>query len=73
MFYIIVILAAIFAMPAQAQSLRDRVVGAWSFVSCNQAATAACGTSPNGILIYDASLDFHATEFTSRALTLKDS
>ncbi len=48
-------LAAIFAMPAHAQSLRDQVVGAWPFISCNQAVTAACGTSPNGILIYDAS------------------
>jgi hypothetical protein len=58
MFYVIVILAAICAMPAKAQSLRDQLVGAWSLVSCNPNApeiASACGTNPNGILIYDAS------------------
>jgi hypothetical protein len=58
MFYIIVILTAIFAMPVKAQSLRDQVVGAWSFVSCNPnnlGLAPTCGTNPNGIIIYDAS------------------
>jgi hypothetical protein len=32
MFYIVVILAGIFAMPAQAQSLREQLVGAWAVV-----------------------------------------
>jgi Lipocalin-like domain len=38
--------------PAQAQSLRDQLV------SCNpniQEIASACGTNPNGIIIYDAS------------------
>jgi Lipocalin-like domain len=57
MFYIIVILAAIFAMPAQAQSLREQLIGAWAVVSCPNDANAAiiCGTNPNGISILDAS------------------
>jgi len=52
MFYIIVILAGIFAMPVQAQSLRDQLVGAWSLVSCANAPWCA---NPNGIHILDAS------------------
>jgi hypothetical protein len=57
MFYIIAIIAAIFAMPASAQSLREQLVGAWAVVSCNPNAPLArtCGTNPNGILILDAS------------------
>ncbi len=45
-------------MPAQAQSLREQVVGAWAVVSCNlnnPAIKLSCGTDPNGILINDAS------------------
>jgi hypothetical protein len=58
MFYIIVILATIFAMPAQAQSLRDQLIGAWSLERCDpkfRALVPVCGTNPNGILIYEAS------------------
>jgi hypothetical protein len=53
MFYIIVILAGILAMPAQAQSLRDQLVGAWTLVSCS-APTPLC-RNINRILILDAS------------------
>jgi hypothetical protein len=52
MFYIIIILAGIFAMPVQAQSLRDQLVGAWSLVSCANGPWCA---NPNGIHILDAS------------------
>jgi hypothetical protein len=58
MFYVLVILAAIFTMPAQAQSLREQFVGAWLIVSCNPngpVVQPSCGTNPNGILINDAS------------------
>lgn len=51
MFRIIVIIAAVFAMPASAQSLREQVVGAWALVSCNlndPAVKLTCGTNPNG-------------------------
>jgi hypothetical protein len=53
-----IIVAIGLTLPAQAQSLRDQLVGAWSLVSCNpniQEIASACGTNPNGILIYDAS------------------
>jgi hypothetical protein len=51
-------LAGILSVPAQAQSLRDQLVGAWSLVSCNpdnQIVRTRCGTNPHGIVIYDAS------------------
>ena len=51
-------LAGVLAVPAKAQSLREQLIGAWSVVSCDPkfpAFYAACGTDPNGILIYDAS------------------
>ena len=51
-------LAGILAVPAKAQSLREQLIGAWSVVSCDpkfRAFTSACGTNPNGILMYDAS------------------
>src|SRR5215471_17637101 len=50
-------LAAIFAMAAQAQSLRDQLIGAWAVVSCpnDPAAAIICGTNPNGISMLDAS------------------
>jgi hypothetical protein len=45
--------AVIFAMPAQAQSLREQVIGAWELVSCpnDPAAVIICGTNPNDIQI----------------------
>jgi hypothetical protein len=51
-------IAAIFALPAAAQSLRDQLVGAWAVVSCDPNAPGiapSCGTNSNGILINDAS------------------
>jgi hypothetical protein len=54
MFYIIVILAAIFTMPAFGQS-REQLVGAWTLVSCNATAIfCSPNNNPNGILIFDA-------------------
>jgi Lipocalin-like domain len=55
MFYIIVILAAIFAMPASAQSIKDQLVGTWRTVSCTEPAAPASCTNPNNILVLDAS------------------
>jgi hypothetical protein len=52
MFYILVILAAFFAMPASAQSVKDQLVGAWRYVSCSYD-PAECA-KPNGILIFTA-------------------
>jgi len=54
MFYVIVILAAIFAMPAKADGLKDQLVGVWALASCNSA-VPWCGVNPNGIQILDAS------------------
>jgi len=54
MFYIIAILAAIFAMPAKADGLKDQLVGVWALASCNSA-VPWCGVNPNGIQILDAS------------------
>jgi hypothetical protein len=50
-------LAGILSVPAQAQSLRDQLVGAWGLAPCgnNQGIAASCGTNPNGIHILDAS------------------
>jgi hypothetical protein len=55
MFYIIVILAAIFAMPASAQSIKDQIVGSWTLVECNEPNFAPCVGGSNGFLVYDAS------------------
>jgi hypothetical protein len=56
MFYIIAIIAAIFAMPASAQSVKDQLVGTWRQVSCSGPAVPLCAKlKPNGILIFDAS------------------
>jgi hypothetical protein len=55
MFYIIVILAAVFAMPGKAQSLRDQLIGAWSLVSCNIQGFPWCVGPHDGIAIFDAS------------------
>jgi hypothetical protein len=55
MFYIIVILAAIFTMPASAQSLKEQVVGAWSHVSCTIKGFPWCSGPHDGIAIMDAS------------------
>ncbi len=44
--------AAIFTMPAKAQSLKDQLIGAWALVSCDGRAfpfTVALCTNPNGI------------------------
>jgi hypothetical protein len=54
MFYIIVILAGIFAMPASAQSLKDQLVGTWTLVSCANPSLAWCAGN-NGIHMLDAS------------------
>jgi hypothetical protein len=57
MFYIIVILAAIFAMPASAQSIKEQLVGTWTLTSCSGDTfhfTAALCRNPNGIHILDA-------------------
>jgi hypothetical protein len=57
MFYIIAILAAIFAMPASAQSLKDQLVGTWTLVSCNYRNYPnflPCAGN-NGIQVFDAS------------------
>jgi hypothetical protein len=56
MFYIIVILAGIFAMPAKADGLKDQLVGTWALVSCervNGAVPSYCAGA-NGIAIRDA-------------------
>ncbi len=53
--------AAIFTMPAKAQSLKDQLIGAWALVSCDGRAfpfTVALCTNPNGIHILDASGHF---------------
>jgi Lipocalin-like domain len=50
-----VALAGVLIVPAKAESLKDQLVGAWSLVSCHQAFVRACGTNPNGILMYSAS------------------
>jgi Lipocalin-like domain len=55
MFYFIAIIAAIFTMPASAQSLRDQLVGAWSHVSCNVKEFPWCGSPHDGTAIFDAS------------------
>jgi hypothetical protein len=58
MFYFIVILAGIFAMPASAQSLKEQLVGTWTLTSCSGDTfpfTAALCRNPNGIHILDAS------------------
>jgi hypothetical protein len=52
-FYIIVILAGIFAMPASAQSLKDELVGTWTLASCNEPNFPACAGN-NGIMMYAA-------------------
>ncbi len=50
-------IAGVLAVPAKAQSLRDQLVGAWEFVSCdpNSVLAEACGTNPNGVHFLDAS------------------
>lgn len=53
MFYIIVILAGIFAMPASAQSLKEQLVGTWTLVSCTNPNFAPCAGN-NGIQVFDA-------------------
>jgi hypothetical protein len=55
MFYILVILAAVFAMPAKADGLKEQLVGAWSLVSCNIQAFPWCVGPHDGIAILDAS------------------
>jgi hypothetical protein len=55
MFYIIVILAAIFAMPAKADDLKEQLIGAWSLVSCTGTDGPSCAGDPNGIHMLDAS------------------
>jgi len=56
MFYIIVILAAMFAMPAKADGLKEQLVGAWELVSCkSELPGASFCANPNGIFIIDAS------------------
>jgi hypothetical protein len=55
MFYIIVILAGIFAMPAKADGLREQLVGAWSLVSCNIQGFPWCAGPGDGIAIFDTS------------------
>jgi hypothetical protein len=52
MFYIVAIIATLFAMPASAQSVKDQLVGAWKYVSYSYD-PAECG-KPNGILIFTA-------------------
>jgi hypothetical protein len=54
MFYIIAIIATIFAMPASAQSLKDQLVGTWTLVSCTNPSATFCAGN-NGIQIFDAS------------------
>jgi hypothetical protein len=54
MFYIIAIIAAIFAMPAKADGLREQLLGAWAHVSCNVEAFPWCGGPHDGIAIFDA-------------------
>jgi hypothetical protein len=54
MFYIIAIIAGIFAMPASAQSLKEQLVGTWTLVSCTNPNFAWCAGA-NGISVYDAS------------------
>jgi hypothetical protein len=53
MFYVIIILAAFFAMPASAQSLKDQLVGMWTVELCNIPNFPACAGN-NGTLVYDA-------------------
>jgi hypothetical protein len=55
MLYIIAIIAAIFAMPASAQSIKDQLVGTWRTVSCTNSADPAVCMKPNVIAVYDAS------------------
>jgi hypothetical protein len=56
MFYIIAILATIFALPASAQSVKDQLVGTWRQVSCSGPGVPLCAKLKlNGILIFDAS------------------
>jgi hypothetical protein len=54
MFYVLVIVAAIFAMPASAQSLKDQLVGTWALVSCTDPNFPACAGN-NSIEVFDAS------------------
>jgi Lipocalin-like domain len=55
MFYIIAIIAIIFAMPASAQSIKDQLVGTWRVVSCTSSVNPAICEKPNAISVYDAS------------------
>jgi hypothetical protein len=56
MFYIIVILATILAMPASAQSIKEQLVGTWRQVSCSGPGFPLCAKlNPNDTLIFDAS------------------
>jgi hypothetical protein len=48
-------LAGVFTMPAQAQSLRDQLVGAWSLVSCTIQGFPWCVSPHDGVAILDAS------------------
>jgi Lipocalin-like domain len=54
MFYIIAIIAIIFAMPASAQSVKDQLVGTWTLAQCNAPDFPPCAGS-NGIQVFDAS------------------
>jgi Lipocalin-like domain len=55
MFYTTVILAAVFAMPASARSIKDQLVGTWKTVSCTNPANPALCAKPNTNVVYDAS------------------
>jgi len=56
MFYIVAMLAAIFAMPAKADGLKEQLVGAWALVSCkSELPGSSFCANPNGIFIIDAS------------------
>jgi hypothetical protein len=58
MFYIIVILTAIFTMPAKADGLKEQLVGAWALTSCNAGTfpfSVALCANPNSIRVLDAS------------------
>jgi hypothetical protein len=75
MFYIIVILAAIFAMPASAQGpkpispigplimpvIKDQLVGAWTLTGCAGGAVLPYCANSNGITIPDASGHYTVT------------
>jgi hypothetical protein len=55
--YILALIAAIFAMPASAQSLKDQLVGTWRLVSCTNPNFSFCAGN-NGIQVLDASGHF---------------